>query len=114
MTYNTWRGSNVIKISEIYLTPEMYSVIVDVGRLMNGKDWTYECDSNLVKDYGLLPLSKVDNMLFCFLKNIQLPPVTLTRSRDSKLKYEILDGRHRIAMSIVFGFKEVPYILEES
>jgi hypothetical protein len=103
-SYLTWKGCDYVDVDNIYLGPEMYTVINDLGRCLNGTAWSY--DRGLVMDSGLLPLSRIDNMLHCFIKRMLLPPVRL---KKRGAKYEIVDGRHRIVMSIIFGYRYIPY-----
>jgi hypothetical protein len=95
-----------VNINDIYIGPEMYQVINDLGKKINGHNWYYE---GLIMDNGLLPLSRIDNMLNCYIKHITLPPVILKENNNNK--YEIIDGRHRIVMSIIFGYKDINSIL---
>lgn len=104
--YLSWRECKLTDINDIYMGPEMYNVINDLGKFLNGHSWSYE--HGLVMDSGLLPLSRVDNMLNCFIKHMVLPPISLKKKNN---RYEIVDGRHRIVMSIIFGYKQIPYTM---
>lgn len=60
------------------------------------------------------PLNRLDNMIQTMKKReISLPPI-LVRIKPSENGdfYEIVDGRHRLAASVILGYRQVPITIE--
>jgi hypothetical protein len=59
------------------------------------------------------PLNRIDNMMRVMCqRSVDLPPilvkVILTASGEY---YDVLDGRHRLAVSVVLGFNAIPIMV---
>ena len=108
MHYNYLNCKNVkiINLNDIYMGPEMYHVINIKGKELYGNQWFYE--PKLILDNNLFSLSRINEMFKLFKNNIKLPPVKLKLYNN---KYEIIDGRHRIVLSILFNYDNVPAII---
>ncbi len=96
----------LIPIHKIYLGPEMHECITKHGHTKHGQQWSYPY--KLSKCLNLLPLNRIELMATAFENNTKLPPVKLCPHYGN---YEIIDGRHRIALSIIYGFNHVPALL---
>lgn len=109
MFYNYLNSNNVkiINLSNIYLGPEMHQLVNDMGKKLYGNDWYY--NSKLILDNNLFPLTKINDMLLIFNK-IKLPPIKLKKYLNN---YEIIDGRHRVVLSILHNFNQIPAIIIE-
>lgn len=95
-----------IQLKDIYIGPEMHYALEHYGKEINGESWEY--DAPLVMDAQLLPLNRIKSMLPAFTDSLGLPPIKV-KERDDK--YEIIDGRHRIVLSIIFGYTTIPALL---
>ena len=71
-------------------------------------------------------LSRLSQMEKLFNKGVELPPVKLKKHKiqlyvapnlrkdgenNTKTTYSVLDGRHRLALSIIQGYKKIPAII---
>jgi hypothetical protein len=96
----------LINLNDIFLGPEIHSVIINKGSELYDSSWSYS--NNLILDNNLLPLNKIDNILNLFNNKTSLYAVKLKRYNN---KYEIIDGRHRIACAILFGHTHIPALI---
>ena len=71
-------------------------------------------------------LSRLSEMETLFNKGVELPPVKIKKhiiklyvppklrkdgENNTKTTYSVLDGRHRLALSIIKGYKKIPAII---
>jgi hypothetical protein len=97
---------DLIDLQHIYLGPEMHAALARRGRELHGEHWAYS--HGLVKDHHLFPLGRLASNEAAFVRHVPLPPVQLQRLGS---KFDILDGRHRIVLSILYGHTHVPAVV---
>lgn len=96
----------LVDIFDIYMGPEMHEALEIYGTKMHGLLWEYPY--GLVKDYNLYPLKNIDTLNELFFNNENMDPVKLEKDGS---KYNIINGRHRIVLSILYGYTHVPAII---
>ena len=64
---------------------------------------------HLVRDIPY-PLKRMDSIMEALNNDIPLPPISVTRNSNQSY-YNILNGRHRMAGSIINGYKNIPVII---
>ena len=57
-------------------------------------------------------LNRLDQMQEAFEKNIMLEPIDV-KIRTNGTNYDIVNGRHRFVMSLLFGYELIPVIIIE-
>jgi len=67
--------------------------------------------NNILIDYYAPSFGKLERLnSFSNLNKLVLPPVKLSKVENSEY-YEIIDGRHRVAISIANNFSKIPSII---
>lgn len=97
---------SLIDIFDIFLGPEMHEALNYYGTIMHGPEWDYPY--TLIYDTNLFPLNRIPVNEKSFIKDLSIPPVKLKKIGN---RYEIIDGRHRVVLSILYGYTHVPAIL---
>lgn len=93
---------SLLNINDIYFGPEMHQALIQKGKEMYGCDWEYSPD--LVIDHNLFPLSRLEALSTLFDKKVPLPPIKVKNIYN---KYDIIDGRHRVVLSVLYGYSHI-------
>tara|TARA_B100001093_G_scaffold517903_1_gene600888 strand:+ start:1044 stop:1370 length:327 start_codon:yes stop_codon:yes gene_type:complete len=99
--YSPSPNVNLIHLNKITLTNQILSALDE-------KKISYS-DSYLIdtKSFDFGKLSRLDSFKN---KNDLLPPIKLKKIGVTD-SYEIIDGRHRVTSSIIFGYSKIPAII---
>lgn len=109
----------LVPLNRIILTPQITN---EIKKYLQGRK-NLKRERPKLKRSNILGLFKLKNMIKQFHNQRCLPPVLVkirhirgrdsrdsrdSRNRDSNIYYEIIDGRHRVSASYLFGYDLVP------
>ena len=105
---------------------------IEVDRIVENtlRDRNIDCKNPKKTRCGIVSVSgrlnRMDDMEKAFRENKKLPPVKLKKhlvkiyippklrngaNNPNRITYSILDGRHRVALSIIKGYTKIPAII---
>lgn len=101
---------NIIPINKIGISLEIYDAVKFPDKSIDKDEVLSMFPTDpLVRDIPY-PLKRMDSIMDALNNDIPLPPISVTINSNLSY-YNILNGRHRMAGSIINGYKNIPVII---
>ena|SRR5581483_7343220 len=97
----TDNGNILVPIDKIIFTPAIIQAI---------KEWRTTLPKLKYKREFTAPLNRMNEMILVMESDVPLPPVELQPIGNTGY-YDIINGRHRLAASVILGYSHIPAII---